>query len=59
MGLEKFTVLYVTREKIQTIEDLILMNGTSIVTVTEEESYNYLGILQAANIYHMKIKENV
>ncbi|KAJ7335694.1 hypothetical protein JRQ81_013635 [Phrynocephalus forsythii] len=57
-GLDKCATLSIIRGKIVKTEGIYMTNNF-IKTLDEEESYKYLGVLQADNIKHKEVKNKV
>jgi hypothetical protein len=55
-GLEKCATLSIQRGEIKQAQGIELPNKQTIRSLNLEESYKYLGILQADNIKHMQVK---
>ena len=56
-GLDKCTALSIHHGKIQKLDGIEFKNGNIIKSLSSDENYKYLGILDADNIIHTKHKE--
>ncbi|CAH1979375.1 unnamed protein product [Acanthoscelides obtectus] len=59
LGLQKCACLHIRRGKVQCRDNAEMLNGLKIRTLTEEDRYKYLGVLQASELDAAKTKELV
>ena len=58
-GIDKCAVLIVKNGKVRETEGIVLPNGEVLKGMEEGDSYKYLGILEADEMKHKEMKENV
>ncbi len=58
-GIEKCAVLQMKRGKLEASRGCKLTNGTIMRGLSDEETYKYLGIIEAEDIKHEDMKESV
>ena len=56
-GLEKYATLTIHKGKATHIQGLTLSNNNTVKGLSLEESYKYLGVLQAEDVKHRQVKK--